>query len=294
MDSYTKEFTGLISYKVLSGYHFSAKMTYDNCLKRNQPFEVEYTHEIDIKADNIESAKQQFIDFAMRLDNYKIFYHLSNIAYIIQNWQRLEGNFIEEDSILHKDTKARVEQLIKVVELRDNPQGLILEVSHPTKKKDEVNYLKLIDSDILSGALETSANLLLKKLKENENNIPFELIDEIKSISEPDLEKLNSLNSKLINTTDKAFNSGLVFTICETLRKYLNDQTELNPSGVFLTNDEARVIYDVCAMYNVISPNDDHMDFDKLNYIKAILRNGINKGWGVETPTFTSLWNIEE
>ncbi|OWK71427.1 hypothetical protein [Pedobacter sp. AJM] len=293
MDIYTKEFTGLISYKVLSNYHFSAKMTYENCLKRNQPFEVDYTHEIDIKAANIESAKQEFIDFAMRLNNHRIFYHLSNIAYIIQNWQRLEGTFIEEDSTLHKYTKARVEQLISVVKLRDRPQGLILEVSHPKKKKDEENYVKLIDPDILSAALQASANLLLKKLKEDKNNIPFELLDELKAISEPDLEKLNSLDSKLINTTDKAFNSGLVFTICETLRKYLNEQTELNPSGVFLTNDEARIIYDVCIMYRVIIPNEDHMDFDKLNYIKAVLRNGINKGWEVSKPTITSIWTSE-
>lgn len=291
MNIYTLDHTGMISYEILSKYHFSAKMIYENCLKRNEPVEVNFTHKINIEANNEEEVKEQYYDYANRLNDLGIFYHLSHIGYLIENLVRLEGSFIEEDSILHKYIKANVEELIKIIKLRDNPQGLVIEVSRKAHQKNQDNYIKLSNPKLVVDTLNMAAKGLINKIQQEENHIPFELIDEIKALKEPDLDQLNKLNDKLINITDKAFKSEFLYTVCETLRKYLNEQTTLNPSGAFLTNDQARVIYDACKLFGLIVPKDpDTMDFDKINYIKAILRNGLNKGLSVSEPSIITIY----
>lgn len=128
MNHFKKEFTGLISYEMLSKYHLSAKVLYEGCLKRNEPFEVDYTHEILLRANDADDAGQQFVEYATLLNDKGIFYHLSHIAYIVRHWQEMEGSFTDADTLLHKHAKLKIQQLISIIKLRDSPQHLVLEV----------------------------------------------------------------------------------------------------------------------------------------------------------------------
>lgn len=285
MNQYTKDYTGLISYEILSKYHFTANMHYETCIKQNEPFEVEYTHTILLHADTIEHAAQIFVDYGLKLNELKIFYHLPHIAYLIENMIKFEGSFIDGESKLHTSVKALVEQLIKVLNLKNSSNDLMIEVSHKKHTKDLDYYLKFSDSQILSESLTSMAHSLLKKIKQDDNLIPFELLDEVKLLDELDLDKLNKLNKKLIDIKDKAFKSEFIYTVCKTLRDYLNAESILHHPTAVLTNDQARVIYEACKIYGIIDISHE-MDYEKINYIKAVIRNGLNKG--DQTLTFTT------
>jgi len=276
MDIYTLDHTGMISYEILSKYHFSAESILKMCKERNEPFEVNFKHEVNIAANDHDEAKQKFVDYLIRLKDLGVFYHAAHIAYLIKNMVEFEGNFIEQDSQLHKQLKFKIEQLIQIIKLRDNPNSINMEFTHKSYGKDFEDYLALSDPIVVSASLNSAGHALLNKIKQDVNSIPFELIDEVKNLSDLDIDKLSELNDKLISIKDKVFTSEFIYTVCKTIRNYLNEESNITHPTAFLTNDQARVIYEACSVYGILNVSHD-MDYEKINYIKAVLNNGKKK-----------------
>lgn len=272
MEVYTWEHEGLISYEILSKYHFSAKAILDICLKNNKPVEVNFKHEVNYEASNIEEANETWQAYLLKLNEFNLVYHAAHIGYLVKNLVEFEGSFVNEESNQNKYLKSSIQQLIRLGNLMDNAKSVTIEITHKVNGKEFDDYTKLTDSAIISDTLKAAISSQLNSIKQEEHLIPFELLEDIRQLTEPNIDKLKAIDAKLINIKDKAFLSAFTYTVAEKLRNYLNNESPLKHDTAFLTNDQARIIFEVCKFYSIGNFHHE-MDYDKINYVKSIFKN---------------------
>ncbi|KQS41748.1 hypothetical protein [Pedobacter sp. Leaf194] len=267
---------GEISYKVLSEYHFTAKHIYESRTSENQPIDTNFEFDVIIPAMDLVHAEEIFTGYCNVIDGLCGRLHIGHLSYITSNIIEWEGNFVLADSMFHKVLRADISLLINLMNLKENTKNLNLEISHVLKGRDFDYFTKIQNPLIISGALSGAIDVLFNSIKHNYSSLPIELADQLRDVTTPTISLLQQINLQLIDITEKAFRSQLLYTVCVSLRNYLKKHSPLTHPTANLTNDQARVIYETCKLHGLINlPHE--MDIEKINYMRSIISNSTHQ-----------------
>ncbi|MGM9476495.1 hypothetical protein ACS5PU_08690 [Pedobacter sp. GSP4] len=260
-----------ITYEILKDFHTAAEGVYNIRKSKGQSLEEDYEFQVLLEAENEEEAKAIFIAHAEKLADLGVHLHIGHLAYITIYLKSIEGNFILEESTSYKILSSNLSLLTNLIKLQKCTGKISLEITDNLVGKEFEEYTKLRDEELISAALQGTIGALISAIKRDEHLVPFSLIEEVKNLK-PSLDDITALNRKLIVITNKAFNSQMLYTICKTLRNYLNTYSPLRHPTATLTNDQARVIYETCKLHGLINlPHE--MDIEKINYIRSVITN---------------------
>lgn len=186
-----------------------------------------------------------------------------------------EGNYIHEEAVSNDLIRFSLQDLLKLLRLEESGdyEAFNMEISHKNyKNKDFQNYIRINDSSMIKSFIGKAIESSFEKIKSESFAYPYQLYISINAIVKPtssDIEFL-LLDAGYINP--KRFNTHLFYSICFVLKSYLNVNSDLNPENVFLTEDQARVIYYTCKIHGLLNVSHD-LERDGLNYIRMVLNN---------------------
>jgi hypothetical protein len=267
-----------ISYKVLKDYHSTAHALYDYLLQDNQPVEVDYVFDIDIEANDIEEAKKVFMDYLKRLNNLGVINHSGHLVYITQNIIDNEGSYISEEAILNDKVLPHLESLQRLLTIQNKNEygNLRFEIGSITDGNNDFDYYTRIqDPTVIKEAVATTILTLFGVVKGKSDEYSYDIANTLSKIKgHPTLEEISLLTTKASSVSTKKFKTQLLYTIASTLHRYLNDWSLLNPDKVFITNDQARVIYQTLKIHNLLTVTHE-IERDEINYTRMLLTNRI-------------------
>ncbi len=264
------KYNAKINYEQLTNYHFSAKAIGEIRKANGQPQITDFEFRTIVLTDNDSVSMEVLEKYLWSLSDLGVLLHEGNMSYIATHIRDLEGS-MNNESPFHQKFDTDIELLLKLIKLKNSTGKISIEIRH-RPIGESVEFFNLEDRLVTIPIINSSIDALFNSLVSDETVMPFELIDEIRNLPSPDEQSLKELKAKLFIMRDNLFHSLIISTICKSLRNYLNEFSVLSNPTANLTNDQARVIYEVCKFHRLIQIEHE-LDFEKLNYVRSIFTN---------------------
>ncbi|AMQ01723.1 hypothetical protein AY601_4903 [Pedobacter cryoconitis] len=269
----------LISYKAIKDYHFSAQALYEEKLKQALPLEEDFTYEILMDVESEKEAKQVFLDYIGKLNDLGIAHHAGHLAFITQSLIKFEGNYINDDAVKNDLVIDDLKLLERLLIIQRDEAYETLNLEFTSKKgidnKKFEHYCLISNKPFIKATVASAINSQFEIIKSKSYSYSFDIANSLSTIKEPSVENISNLVTKASAVSMKPFKMQLLYTVCLTLRRFLNDWSLLNPNNAEFPSDQARVIYYTCKIHGLLSVTHD-VERDALNYTRMLLKNNSN------------------
>lgn len=269
-----------ISYEILKDYHSTAQAIYERRKELNQDLTIEYLFDLEIQATSIDEAKEVFLTYAHKLNDLGVALHIGHLVYLTQAVRDFEGSYIKDVAPLNNAILPELESLERLVRIQNTGDIKHMQLEFTSTRfanKEFADYTRIKDSKVFETVLSTTITALFESIKSKSHLYSFDIANTLDKVQgSPSLADLDNLVAKASSVTAKSFNGQLLYTICATLLKYLNECSTLNPEKVSMTNDSLRVIYQTLKIHNLLTVSHD-LERDALNYIRMLITNRRNE-----------------
>ncbi|GGI29050.1 hypothetical protein [Pedobacter mendelii] len=265
---------GEISYKVLSNYHFTAKQQYESRLSLKQPIETDYQFEVGITAKDIKEAKAIYMSYVNKLNGLGAALHVGHLNFLTFALKDFEGSFIITEAVSYMKLSKLVQTQIELMEYLETSNISKFIVKPKIKYSKSLRNITIEETHLVHVALNAIINQLHLDMKSEIEFLPIELKDLVLPITNPNLLDLKYVNESLFNFKPIREYGQLIYNICSTLRRYLNDWCpNLGDETISITNAHARIIYETLELHSLIK-QDHSNEVYKSDYIRKIITNG--------------------
>lgn len=265
-----------ISYEVLKDYHSTALAIHDIRKLQNQDLSIEYIFDIDVQANDVDEAKEMFLNYAHKLNDLGVASHIGYLVFLTQAIRDNEGSYIHNELPLNDKILPELESLQRLLRIQNTGDFKHMQLEFTSSRfanKEFDSYTRIKDSDVYKQILSATINTLFESIKSKSHLYSFDIATTLEKIEGlPTLNDLDILVAKASSVSANRFNRQLIYTISSTLLKYLNDWSPLNPEKVLMTNDSLRVIYQTLKIHNLLNVSHD-LEGDALNYVRMLLKN---------------------
>lgn len=265
-----------ISYEILKDYHSTALAIHDIRKQQNQDLSIEYIFDIDVQANDVDEAKELFLNYAHKLNDLGVASHIGYLVFLTQAVRDNEGSYINNEVPLNDKILPELESLQRLLTIQNTGDFKHMQLEFTSSRfanREFDSYTRIQDPEVYKQILSTTIKMLFESIKSKSHLYSFDIATTLEKIEGlPTLNDLDNLVAKASSVNTTRFNAQLIYTISLTLLKYLNEWSPLNPEKVLMTNDELRVIYHTLKIHNLLNVSHD-LERDALNYVRMLIKN---------------------
>jgi len=272
-----------IDYKILAQYHVNAEMIWEVRKEKNQSPKTLYNffriYDFD-HLNEIEECKQESQEIyemlVKALDSYKISEHHGNLFYIIINHLELEGSLLKDHSRFIEWAELKLIPLLGLLKIRDNglSNNIRIEFTHKSlPNKNFPEYTMVNDRSTIDKLIDIGITTMFQDIKKESEEVNPMLSIILEDITTPTYSNIHNLVGDLSAITKRTFNASFLYTIASEVERYLTNETDMNPEGADITNNQARVVYLLLVYFDLINKENHEINLDIIGYIRSIHGN---------------------
>ena len=266
-----------VCYELLKDYHFTVKALYDAGNYKSYENITPNLSRLTVNAENKEDAELIVIEYLNVFNNLEVIHHVGNVILITQALIKHEGQYTNTEAPKNDKALLSLEPLFKLLMIKQENKldKINVEVTRKDRRNKDFNYYtNFTDETFKAQLLDSMIRTQFEHLKNCANEYTFGISDRLEQISEPGIKIVKELLNQASKTSTKVFKRDLLYTVCVTLLKYLNEWSLLNTENKALTSNQAWIIYETCKIHGLLSGTHE-VKVDALNYIRSVINNNI-------------------